>query len=118
MTLAAVTLGHSLLKAGLILDVLLAAEALCSIGRARRVAVAGALVLSPLLLAAALWKSTPVSGVLAFWLAYIMTRPLGASTGDWLSSRCWRSPRWPACSGRGRACSRCAPCSRCRFASR
>ncbi|MGA2007382.1 MAG: O-antigen ligase family protein [Solirubrobacteraceae bacterium] len=60
MTLAAVTLGHSLLKAGLILDVLLAAEALCSIGRARRVAVAGALVLSPLLLAAALWKSTQV----------------------------------------------------------
>lgn len=33
----------------------------------------------------ALWKSTPVNGVLAFWLAYIMTRPLGASTGDWLS---------------------------------
>jgi O-antigen ligase len=60
LTLAAVTLGHSLLKAGLILDVLLAAEALCSIGRARRVAVAGALVLSPLLLAAALWKSTQV----------------------------------------------------------
>jgi O-antigen ligase len=60
LTLAAVTLGHSLLKAGLILDVLLAAEALCSIGRARRVAVAGALVLSPLLLAAALWKSTQI----------------------------------------------------------
>jgi putative inorganic carbon (HCO3(-)) transporter len=60
LTLAAVTLGHSLLKAGLILDVLLAAEALCSIGRARRLAVAGALVLSPLLLAAALWKSTQV----------------------------------------------------------
>lgn len=31
------------------------------------------------------WKSTPVNAVLAFWLAYIMTRPLGASTGDWLS---------------------------------
>jgi O-antigen ligase len=61
VTLAAVTFGHSLLKAGLILDVLLAAEALCSIGRARRLAVAGALVLSPLLLAAALWKSTQVA---------------------------------------------------------
>ncbi len=36
---------------------------------------------------AALWKSTPVNGVLAFWLAYIMTRPLGASTGDWLSQQ-------------------------------
>lgn len=34
---------------------------------------------------AALWKVTPINGVLAFWLAYIMTRPLGASTGDWLS---------------------------------
>src|ERR1700760_4523052 len=36
---------------------------------------------------AALWKSTPVNGVLAFWLAYIMTRTLGASTGDFLSSQ-------------------------------
>jgi uncharacterized membrane-anchored protein len=36
---------------------------------------------------AALWKSTPINGVLAFWLAYIMTRPLGASTGDWLSQQ-------------------------------
>lgn len=26
-----------------------------------------------------------LSGVLAFWLAYIITRPLGASMGDWLS---------------------------------
>jgi putative inorganic carbon (HCO3(-)) transporter len=58
--LAASTLGHSLLKAGLILDALFAAEALCSIGRTRRIAVAGALVLSPLLLAGALWKSTQV----------------------------------------------------------
>jgi uncharacterized membrane-anchored protein len=36
---------------------------------------------------AVLWKSTPINGVLAFWLAYIMTRPLGASTGDWLSQQ-------------------------------
>ena len=26
-----------------------------------------------------------LNGVLAFWLAFILTRPLGASTGDWLS---------------------------------
>jgi len=36
---------------------------------------------------ALLWKFTPINGVLAFWLAYIMTRPLGASTGDWLSQQ-------------------------------
>lgn len=36
---------------------------------------------------AALWKATPINAVLAFWLAYIMTRPLGASTGDWLSQQ-------------------------------
>ncbi len=58
MILAASALGHSLAKAGLIVDALLAAEALCSVGRSRRIAVAGALVLSPVLLAAALWKST------------------------------------------------------------
>ncbi len=34
---------------------------------------------------AAFWKLTRINGVLAFWLAYIMTRPLGASTGDFLS---------------------------------
>jgi uncharacterized membrane-anchored protein len=34
---------------------------------------------------AALWRLTPINGVLAFWLAYVMTRPLGASTGDFLS---------------------------------
>jgi O-antigen ligase len=58
MILAAATLGHALSKAGLILDALLAAEALCSVGRTRRIAVAATLVLSPLLLAGALWKST------------------------------------------------------------
>jgi uncharacterized membrane-anchored protein len=36
---------------------------------------------------ALLWKFTNINGVLAFWLAYIMTRPLGASTGDFLSSK-------------------------------
>jgi uncharacterized membrane-anchored protein len=36
---------------------------------------------------AAAWKFTSINGVLAFWLAYIMTRPLGASTGDWLSQK-------------------------------
>lgn len=38
-------------------------------------------------LIAAAWKYTNINGVLAFWLAYIMTRPLGASTGDWLSQQ-------------------------------
>jgi uncharacterized membrane-anchored protein len=36
---------------------------------------------------AALWKFTSINGVLAFWLAYVMTRPLGASTGDLLSQK-------------------------------
>jgi uncharacterized membrane-anchored protein len=36
---------------------------------------------------AALWRFTRINGVLAFWLAYIMTRPLGASTGDFLSQK-------------------------------
>jgi uncharacterized membrane-anchored protein len=36
---------------------------------------------------AALWRFTSIDGVLAFWLAYIMTRPLGASTGDFLSQK-------------------------------
>jgi O-antigen ligase len=58
--IAATTLGHSLAKAGLLLDALLAAEALCALGRSRRLAVAGALVLTPVLLAAALWKSSQV----------------------------------------------------------
>lgn len=38
-------------------------------------------------LIAALWRFTSINGVLAFWLAYIMTRPLGASTGDFLSQK-------------------------------
>lgn len=40
------------------------------------------------------WKLTPVNGVLAFWLAYIMTRPLGASTGDWLSQQGDQGLNW------------------------
>jgi len=36
---------------------------------------------------ALVWKFTPINGVLAFWLIYIMTRPLGASSGDWLSQQ-------------------------------
>jgi O-antigen ligase len=57
----ATTLGHSLSRAGLLLDALLAAEALCSLGRTRRIAIGAALVLSPVLLAGALWKSTQLS---------------------------------------------------------
>jgi uncharacterized membrane-anchored protein len=36
---------------------------------------------------AAVWKTTSINPVLAFWLAYVMTRPLGASTGDFLSQK-------------------------------
>jgi uncharacterized membrane-anchored protein len=36
---------------------------------------------------AALWRFTGIDAVLAFWLAYVMTRPLGASTGDFLSQK-------------------------------
>jgi O-antigen ligase len=54
----ATTLGHSLSRSGLILDALLAAAALCAVGRTRRLALAGALALTPVLLAGALWKSS------------------------------------------------------------
>jgi hypothetical protein len=36
---------------------------------------------------ASLWRFTSINGVLAFWLVYITTRPLGASTGDFLSQK-------------------------------
>ncbi|MBV8256681.1 MAG: hypothetical protein JO073_02580 [Actinobacteria bacterium] len=36
---------------------------------------------------AAAWRFSSINGVLAFWLAYVMTRPLGASTGDFLSQK-------------------------------
>ncbi|QEU90851.1 hypothetical protein [Streptomyces kanamyceticus] len=48
----------------------------------------GASVLLPLSLIAAitlLWKFG-ANPVLSFWLAYILTRPLGANIGDWLAS--------------------------------
>jgi uncharacterized membrane-anchored protein len=32
-----------------------------------------------------LWKRAGVNAVLAFWAAYVLTRPLGASLGDYLS---------------------------------
>ena len=54
------TAGHALSHAGLVVDALAAAGALCLGGRARRAATAGALVLTPLLLAGALWKSHQV----------------------------------------------------------
>lgn len=31
------------------------------------------------------WRHFKVNEVLAFWIAYVLTRPLGASIGDWLS---------------------------------
>ncbi|MGE8203401.1 hypothetical protein ACQKP0_02470 [Heyndrickxia sp. NPDC080065] len=31
------------------------------------------------------WKFLKLDGILAFWIAYILTRPLGASIGDYLS---------------------------------
>ena len=33
----------------------------------------------------AVWRTFKINAVLAFWAAYILTRPLGASTGDLLS---------------------------------
>jgi O-antigen ligase len=56
----AASLGHSLARAGLLLDALLAAGALLLAGRARRCAVAAAVLLTPLLLAGALWKSSQI----------------------------------------------------------
>jgi O-antigen ligase len=58
--IAAATAGHALSHAGFVLDALAAACALCLGGRARRIAAAGALVLTPLLLGGALWKSHQV----------------------------------------------------------
>jgi uncharacterized membrane-anchored protein len=31
------------------------------------------------------WRYLRLNAILAFWLAYILTRPLGASLGDYLS---------------------------------
>ncbi len=73
MILAATALGQGLLKAGLILAALAAAAALCAADRARRIAVAVALVLAPLLAGAALWKSTQV--------LHLRHHPLAAAVG-------------------------------------
>ncbi len=32
-----------------------------------------------------LWRFVALNAVLAFWVAYVLTRPFGASIGDWLS---------------------------------
>lgn len=41
-------------------------------------------------LVAALHYGGKLGPVLAFWTAYILTRPLGASIGDWMSQKHWR----------------------------
>ena len=43
------------------------------------------LFVAVIIVIAIVWRTTNANGVLMFWLAYIMTRPLGASTGDLLS---------------------------------
>ena len=53
--------GHTLARLALLADALLAATVLCLPGRPRRVAAAGALVLTPVLLGAELWHSTQVT---------------------------------------------------------
>jgi uncharacterized membrane-anchored protein len=45
----------------------------------------GVVVFGVLIAAIAIFYSLDVSPVLTFWLAYILTRPLGASLGDLLS---------------------------------
>src|SRR5689334_21440843 len=64
----------------------------------------GASVLLPLGLIAAitlLWKFG-ANPVLSFWLAYILTRPLGANIGDWLASpKVAANPRDPVGLGLG-----------------
>ena len=57
----ALAAGHALARAGLLLDALLAAAALCTGGQLRRAAVAAALVVTPVLLAAELWHATQIT---------------------------------------------------------
>ncbi len=45
----------------------------------------GIIVASIILLVFIIWKVFKMDAVLAFWVAYIFTRPLGASFGDYLS---------------------------------
>jgi O-antigen ligase len=56
----AAMLGHSLARVGLLLDALAAAGVLVLAGRPRRAAAGAALVLTPLLLGATLWKSSQI----------------------------------------------------------
>jgi uncharacterized membrane-anchored protein len=49
---------------------------------------------------AALWK-LGANPVLSFWLAYILTRPLGANIGDWLASPKHATPPEPVGLGLG-----------------
>jgi uncharacterized membrane-anchored protein len=46
---------------------------------------AGALFGAAIAAAAAAWRFFGVSAVTTFWIAYILTRPMGASIGDYLS---------------------------------
>jgi len=57
----ALAAGHALARAGLLVDVLLAALAMCATGPLRRLAVAAALVATPVLLVAELWHSTQIT---------------------------------------------------------
>ncbi|MDR5757134.1 hypothetical protein [Caballeronia sp. LZ035] len=45
----------------------------------------GVMIFSALIAVTALAARLGLNRVLAFWVAYILTRPLGASLGDWLS---------------------------------
>lgn len=45
----------------------------------------GITVISIILCVYLAWKFLKLDGMLAFWIAYILTRPLGASLGDYLS---------------------------------
>jgi O-antigen ligase len=52
--------GHVLARVGTLADALLAAAVLCTVWRARRAAIAGTLVATPILLGAELWRSTQI----------------------------------------------------------
>jgi uncharacterized membrane-anchored protein len=45
---------------------------------------AGVLFASLLALTAAVWRGMGLNSIVAFWTAYVFTRPLGASIADWL----------------------------------
>jgi O-antigen ligase len=56
----ALATGHALARAGIVADALLAAQALLARGAIRRAAIAAALVLTPVVLAGELWRSTQI----------------------------------------------------------